>query len=67
MFLIFQWGRPDVLPVADLGLRNAVRRAYGLRRDPDPDRLTALAEPWRPYRSYAARMLWHYYHATPAL
>jgi DNA-3-methyladenine glycosylase II len=58
MFLILQWGRPDVLPVADLGLRNAVRRAYGLRRDPDPARLSALAEPWRPWRSVATWYLW---------
>jgi DNA-3-methyladenine glycosylase II len=58
MFLIFQWGRPDVLPVADLGLRNAARRAYGLRRDPDPARLLALAAPWRPWRSVATWYLW---------
>jgi DNA-3-methyladenine glycosylase II len=58
MFLIFQWGRPDVLPVADLGLRNAVRRAYGLRRDPDPGRLVRIATPWRPWRSVATWYLW---------
>src|SRR5262245_57504680 len=53
MFLMFQWGRPDVLPVADLGLRNAVRRAYRLRADPDSSRLERLALPWRPFRSVA--------------
>ena len=58
MFLIFQWGRPDILPVADLGLRNAVRRAYGLRRDPDPARLEAIALPWRPHRTLATWYLW---------
>jgi 3-methyladenine DNA glycosylase/8-oxoguanine DNA glycosylase len=58
MFLIFQWGRPDVLPVADLGLRNAVRRAYGLRRDPTPERLASIAAPWRPFRSVATWYLW---------
>ena len=58
MFLIFQWGRPDVLPVADLGLRNAVRRAYGLRRDPSPERLAAIAKPWQPWRSVATWYLW---------
>jgi DNA-3-methyladenine glycosylase II len=38
-----------------------------LKERPDPKRLREIAEPWRPYRSYASRMLWHYYHATPAV
>jgi DNA-3-methyladenine glycosylase II len=38
-----------------------------LKERPSPKQLREIAEPWRPYRSYAARMLWHYYHATPAV
>ncbi len=58
MFLIFHLRRPDVLPVGDLGLRKAVARAYGLRRQPEPERLERLAAPWRPYRTYATWYLW---------
>jgi DNA-3-methyladenine glycosylase II len=58
MFLMFNLGRPDVLPVDDLGVRNAVRRLYRLRKMPDAKRLRALAERWRPYRSAASWYLW---------
>jgi DNA-3-methyladenine glycosylase II len=58
MFLIFHLGRPDVLAVGDLGIRRAVERAYGLKKIPDPDTLTRIAEPWRPYRSLACLYLW---------
>lgn len=58
MFLIFNLGRPDVLPVDDLGFRNAARRLYGMRKPPDAKRLRALAERWRPYRSAAVWYLW---------
>ena len=58
MFLIFHLRRPDVLPVGDLGIRRAVERAYGLPEMPDPARLTAIAEPWRPSRSLASLYLW---------
>jgi DNA-3-methyladenine glycosylase II len=59
MFLMFHLGRPDVLPVGDLGIRRAVERAYGLPRLPDPAQLTQIAEPWRPHRTLACRYLWH--------
>jgi DNA-3-methyladenine glycosylase II len=58
MFLMFTLRRPDVLAVGDQGIRNAVRRAYGLAAVPDPDALTELAEPWRPYRTRACLYLW---------
>jgi DNA-3-methyladenine glycosylase II len=66
MFLMFQLERPDVLAVGDLGIRRAVERAYGLAAMPDADELTALAEPWRPYRSAACRLLWHSLSNSPA-
>ena len=53
MFLMFVLNRPDVLPVDDLGLREAVREVYGLAERPTAAELTLLAEPWRPYRSVA--------------
>jgi DNA-3-methyladenine glycosylase II len=58
MFLMFTLHRPDVLPVGDLGVRNAAMRAYDLDRPPAPDELTSLAEPWRPYRTRASLYLW---------
>jgi DNA-3-methyladenine glycosylase II len=58
MFLIFHLGRPDVLPVGDLGIRRAVERAYGLNEPPDPDELEQIAEPWRPQRTLACLYLW---------
>ena len=48
MFLMFTLHRPDVLPVGDQGIKNAVKRAYGLDAVPKPDALTEIAEPWRP-------------------
>ncbi len=56
MFLIFKLGRPDVWPIGDLGIRNAVQRAYGV--DPTKDNLLATGEPLRPWRSVASWYLW---------
>lgn len=58
MFLMFRLHRPDVLPVGDLGIVNAVQRLYRLRKRPDAKRLMKLGEPWRPYRSVACWYLW---------
>ena len=58
MFLIFHLQRADVLPVGDLGVRNAAREVYGLEALPTAAELTELGEPWRPHRSLAALYLW---------
>ena len=58
MFLMFTLHRPDVLPTGDLGVRNAVMRAYGLEAPPKPPEMQAIAEPWRPYRTRACLYLW---------
>jgi DNA-3-methyladenine glycosylase II len=58
MMLMMSLGRPDVLPVGDYGVRKAARDLYGLADLPKPKELTALAEPWRPFRSIAAWYLW---------
>jgi DNA-3-methyladenine glycosylase II len=58
MFLMFRLHRPDVLPVGDLGIVNAVQRLYRLRKRPDAKRLTKIGEAWRPYRSVASWYLW---------
>jgi DNA-3-methyladenine glycosylase II len=58
MFLIFSLARPDVLAVDDLGLRTAMKRLYDFPDLPKPAPMRELAEPWRPYRSYASLYLW---------
>jgi DNA-3-methyladenine glycosylase II len=58
MFLMFRLHRPDVLPVNDLGINNAVQRLYRMRKKPDAKRLLKLGEAWRPYRSVACWYLW---------
>ncbi len=58
MFLMFRLHRPDVLPVGDLGIVNAIQRLYGLRKRPDAKRILKLGEAWRPYRSVACWYLW---------
>jgi DNA-3-methyladenine glycosylase II len=58
MFLMFVLNRTDVLPVDDLGLRDAVKDVYGLKERPTAKELTLLAELWRPWRSLATWYLW---------
>ncbi|MEX2195467.1 MAG: DNA-3-methyladenine glycosylase [Thermoleophilaceae bacterium] len=66
MFLMFHLGRPDVLPVGDLGIRRAVERAYGLAGLPAPAELERIAEPWRPQRTLACLYLWRSLDNAPA-
>lgn len=58
MFLIFALQRPNVLPVGDLGVRSAIRKAYRLRDLPKPARIEKIAKRWHPYCSVAAWYLW---------
>ena len=58
MLLVFQLGRPDVLPVDDFGVRSGFQAAYGLARLPRAQALAAWGERWRPYRTTAAWYLW---------
>ncbi len=58
MFLMFALQRPNVLPVGDLGVRAAMKKAYGLAELPKPDEMERIAEAWHPYRSVASWYLW---------
>lgn len=58
MLLIFRLGRPDVLPVGDLGVRKGFAYTYRHRKLPDAARMTRLAECWRPYRSVGSWYMW---------
>src|ERR1700730_13405161 len=58
MFLMFALRRADVLPVADLGIRSAMKKAYGLEELPKPDEMERIAASWKPYTSIACWYLW---------
>ena len=58
MFLMFHLGRPDVLPVGDLGIRKAIQVNYGLRELPKAAQMEQIAEPWRPHRTLGCLYLW---------
>ena len=58
MFLMFRLGRPDVLPELDLGIQNAIQRAYRLRKRPPPERVRKIGAVWAPYRTVASWYLW---------
>jgi DNA-3-methyladenine glycosylase II len=58
MFLIFRLGRPDVLPIHDLGVKKGWSVAYGKKHMPTPKELLKFGERWRPYRSVASWYMW---------
>jgi DNA-3-methyladenine glycosylase II len=58
MFLMFALRRPDVLPVGDLGVRMAMKKAYGLAELPTPVEMEKIAASWRPWSSVASWYLW---------
>jgi DNA-3-methyladenine glycosylase II len=60
MLLIFTLGRPDVLPVDDLGIRKAVQEIYGLQKMPLRNEIEELAKGWHPYCSVASLYLWRF-------
>ena len=61
IYLMFVLGRPDVWPAGDLVLQYAVRDLFDLGDRPKEKEMDALSEPWRPWRSVAARLFWHSY------
>jgi DNA-3-methyladenine glycosylase II len=58
MMLMFRLGRPDVLPIDDLGIRKGAQRVDKLDAMPTPKELLARGERWGPYRTYASQYLW---------
>jgi len=61
IYLLFALGRADIWPAGDLAVQVAIQRLKGLNARPERARMVELAAPWRPYRSAAARLLWHLY------
>ena len=64
VYLLFALRRPDLWPPGDLALEVALQRLKGLPAKPRPERALAIAAAWRPWRSVAARLLWHFYLST---
>jgi DNA-3-methyladenine glycosylase II len=58
MFLMFRLGRPDVLPIKDLGIQKGFQIVYGHKKMPKPQFILEYGERWRPYRSIASWYLW---------
>jgi DNA-3-methyladenine glycosylase II len=67
MFLIFALRRPNVLPTGDLGIRAAIRKAYGLEELPKPSAIEEMARGWHPYCSVASWYLWRSLEANAGL
>ncbi len=66
MFLMFELGRPDVLPVGDYGVRHGMQVAYHLDEVPSPARAREIGAPWAPYRSVGAWYMWQAVDTPPA-
>ena len=67
MFLIFALQRPNVFPIGDLGIQNAIRRAYQLKDMPKPADLLRISRRWHPYCSVATWYLWRSLEGPAAL
>lgn len=61
IYLMTALGRPDIWPVGDLAIQLGVQRLKGWAEKPTQAQLMAVAEPWRPHRSLAAKLVWHHY------
>lgn len=61
IYLLMALLRPDVMPKGDIALHAAYQKLAGLNARPGSDEFVAMAEKWKPYRSVAARLLWHFY------
>lgn len=64
IYLLVSLGHSDAWPAGDLALQEATRLAFALEQRPTTRQMGPLAEPWRPWRAVAARLLWAYYRAV---
>lgn len=61
IYLLMALGRPDIWPVGDLALVVAAQQVMRLDARPNPEEFQRMGDAWRPWRSVAARLLWHHY------
>lgn len=57
-FLLFGLGRPNLFPMADIGIQNAIKKLYGLEKKPTMAEMETYKQSWEPYLSYASLYLW---------
>lgn len=57
-FLLFALGRPNLFPMADIGIQNAIKKLYNLEKKPTYEQMDEYSKPWEPYLSYASLYLW---------
>ncbi|RFB13469.1 DNA-3-methyladenine glycosylase 2 family protein [Bacillus sp. HNG] len=57
-FLLFALGRPNLFPMADIGIQNAIKKLYNLEKKPTYEQMEEYSKPWEPYLSYASLYLW---------
>jgi len=67
IYLLFALQRSDLFPTGDLAMMKAIKEVKQLRRDTSREDIMLIAEPWRPYRSIATMLLWHYYIMTKGI
>jgi DNA-3-methyladenine glycosylase II len=67
IYLLSCLGRSDIWPAGDLALQAAAAHAFGLNARPGMREMLRLAEPWRPWRAVAARLLWAHYRSLKGL
>lgn len=65
VYLMFVLRRADLFPVGDLAAVNALRRAKGLAKEATKEEVEAVALQWKPYRTVATMILWHFYLSAP--
>ncbi|MFD0766651.1 DNA-3-methyladenine glycosylase family protein [Mucilaginibacter lutimaris] len=65
VYVMFALHHTDVLPIGDLAIVNAIKRLKGLPKETTKEELALVAEQWKPYRTVASMLLWHYYLASP--
>jgi len=65
VYMISALHRADIFPIGDLAAVNALKRVKGLPKEATQEQLLAIAENWKPYRTLAAKLLWHYYLSAP--
>jgi DNA-3-methyladenine glycosylase II len=65
VYMISALHRADIFPIGDLAAVNALKRVKGLPKETPAEQLLIIAENWKPYRTIAAKLLWHYYLSAP--
>ena len=65
VYLISALHRADIFPIGDLAAVNALKKVKHLPADTTREQMLAIIERWKPYRTLAAKLVWHYYLSRP--